>query len=76
MITECRLDSLGPGNCFMFNRQPYIVLGTDWEDLGLFKKKVFICRGKFAVFDSYFSPDTDIYRISKNLYDALVRNED
>lgn len=44
---EVKLRALRKGNCFMFNRQAYIVKRTYWEDLGMLKHKVYVCRMKF-----------------------------
>lgn len=69
---ECKLGSLKRGDCFIFNDRPFIIKGTYWENSRLFKQQVFICRAKFADYDSFFSPYTDAYQISKGLYDLLI----
>ncbi len=72
---EVQLSALKKGDCFMFNREPYIVKGTYWENLRLFKRKIYMCRMKFSVYDAHFSPDTEVYRISRELFDMLVQGD-
>lgn len=69
---ECKLGTLKRGDCFMFMHQPYIIKKIFWEDMGVLKRKVYVCHMKFADHDSHFLPDTDVYQISKGLYDLLV----
>ena len=77
MITnpQCKLAIMKKGDCFMFNGQPYIIKEIFWEDLGMLKRKVYVCRMKFDDYDSHFLPDTDVYQISKGLHDLLVETE-
>lgn len=72
---ECKLGTLKRGDCFMFNGEPYRVKEKALENLGMLKRKVYICRMKFADYDTPFLPDTGVYRISKGLYDLLVKTE-
>lgn len=72
---EVKLRALRNGDCFMFNRQAYIVKKTFWENLGMLKRKVYVCRMKFNDYDTHFLPDEDVYRISRGLYDILVQAE-
>ena len=44
---EVKLLKLKKGDCFMYNRFPYIVKDIYWEDLGMLKRKVYICQMKF-----------------------------
>lgn len=75
MITEpeVKLAKLKKGDCFMYNRFPYIVKNIYWEDLGMIKRKVYICRMKFDDYDTPLLPGTDVYRISRELFDMLVQ---
>lgn len=72
---EVKLSALKKGDCFMFNNAPYIIEKTFWEDLGMMKRKVYVCRMKFENHDSFILPNTDIYRISRGLFDLLVPND-
>ncbi len=72
---KCKLGTLKKGDCFMFNRQPCIIKRIFWEDLGILKRKVYVCHMKFADYDSHFLPDADVYQISKGLHDLLVETE-
>lgn len=72
---EVKLSALRKGNCFMFNRQAYIVKRTYWEDLGMLKRKVYVCRMKFGDYDTHFLPNEDVYRISRGLFDILVQSD-
>lgn len=72
---EAKLSALKKGDCFMFNRQAYIVKRIFWENLELFKRKVYVCRMKFDDHDTHFLPDEDVYRISRGLYDILVQTD-
>lgn len=69
-----KLDVLRKGDCFMFNGQPYIVNKTFWEDLELFKRKIYVCRMKFEDYDWHTTGDIEIYRISRALFDILEQS--
>lgn len=70
---ESKLSKLRSGNCFIFNRQPYIVISSYWEDLVIIKRKMYVCRMKFEDYDTHFSATEDIYHISRGLFDILVK---
>ena len=70
---EVKLSELKKGDCFMFNRDPYIIMKTYWENLGMMKRKIYVCRMKFDDCDSFMLSNTDVYRISRGLFDLLVR---
>ena len=72
---EVKLRVLKKGDCFMFNQEPYKISKTYWENLGLLKHKVYVCRMKFEDYDTHFLPDIDVYRISCDLFDLLVTAE-
>lgn len=69
---EVKLSALKKGDCFMFNRQAYIVKKISWGGLGLFGRKVYVCRMKFDDYDTLFMPDEYVYRISRVLYAILT----
>ena len=71
---EVQLSVLEKGDCFMYNGEPYIVKKIYWEDLGLIKRKVWVSRMKFENHDWHSVGDITVYRISKELYDLLVKN--
>lgn len=70
-----KLSELRKGDCFMFNGQPYIVKKTFWEDLELFRRKIYICRMKFEDYDWHTVGSITIYRISRALFDILVQSD-
>lgn len=70
---EVELSTLKSGDCFMFNGQPYIVKRTFWQDLGMLKRKIWVCRMKFDNYDWHTVGDVTVYRISKGLFDLLVQ---
>lgn len=70
-----KLNELRKGDCFMFNGQPYIVKKTFWEDLKLFRLKVYVCRMKFEDYDWHTIGDIEVYRKSRALFDILVQSE-
>ena len=72
---EVKLSMLKKNNCFMYNREPYQIIRTYWENLGLIKRKIYVCRMKFENYDTHFLPDTDVYHISYGLFNSLVRIE-
>lgn len=72
---EVNLSDLRKGDCFMYNRQPCIVKKTFYENHGFLKIKTYICRMKFDDYDFACLGDTDVYRISKNLFDILIQNK-
>jgi hypothetical protein len=73
---EVKLGALRKGDCFMFNNSPYIVTKTFWEDIGLIKRKVYECREKYHGWEYNFIRDTDVYRISRALFDIIVQGEE
>lgn len=73
---ECKLNDLKIGDCFMFNREPFIVRNIFWDNLGMLKRKTYQCRMKFEDYDSFFLPDLEVYQISKGLFDLLVKTEE
>lgn len=73
---EVKLLKLKKGDCFMYNRFPYIVKDIYWEDLGMLKRKVYICQMKFDDYDTPLLPDTDVFRISRGLFDLLVQTDE
>lgn len=72
---QFKLGTLKKGDCFMFNRQPYLIKRILWEDLEILKRKVWVCHMKFCDYDSHFLPNTEYYQISRGLYDLLVETE-
>lgn len=71
---EARLRQLRKGDCFMFYGNPYIVIRTYWRKTGLFRMKKYICKMKFNEQECCFTPDVEVYRISRMLFDVLVQN--
>lgn len=72
---EVQLSALKKGECFMFNGEPYIVKRIYWEDLVLFKRKVWVSTMKFNNIDWHSIGDIEVYRISKGLYDLLIQSK-
>ena len=71
---EIKLIMLKKGDCFMFNREPYKVINIYWEKSGLLSRKTYVVRMKFESYDVYLLPDTNVYRISRGLFDVLTIN--
>ncbi|MEG2151133.1 MAG: hypothetical protein RRY36_07950 [Bacteroidaceae bacterium] len=72
---EVQLSTLNSGDCFMFNGQPYIVKRTFWQNLGMLKFKIWVCRMKFDNYDWHTVGDVTVYRISRGLFDFLVQTK-
>ena len=72
---EVQLSELKKGECFMFNGEPYIVKRIYWEDLVLFKRKVWVSTMKFNNIDWHSIGGIEVYRISKGLYDLLIQSK-
>lgn len=70
---EVQLSALRKGDCFMFNRQAYIIKRTCWNGDHFLKRKVYICRMKFSDYDTSFLARETVYRISRGLFDILVQ---
>lgn len=70
---ETTIHQLKKGDCFMYNREPYIVRSTYWENLGMIKIKIFVMRMKFDSHDWHTRDNLKVYRISRGLYDLLVK---
>ena len=70
---EVQLSVLEKGDCFMFNGEPYIVKKIYWENLGVLIRKIWVSRMKFENHDWHSVGDITVYRISKELYDLLIK---
>ena len=72
---EVQLSELKKGECFTFNGEPYVVKKIYWENLVLFKRKVWVSTMKFNNNDWHSIGDIEVYKISKGLYDLLIQSK-
>lgn len=73
MVTKIR--KLKKGDCFVFQRAPYVVKDIYWESFGMMKIKVYILQMKFDNHDWHTRDDLTVYKISKTVYDLLEKEE-
>ena len=70
-----QLHTLNKGDCFIFNGLPYKIDRVFWENLGMMKRKIYVCKMKFAKRDDAELNTVgtiEVYKISRNLYNMLV----